>query len=189
MNIDKYMRLKLTEKLLWDLYNFKNRTGNIISKILPERGGLRFSDFNTFRNEWTNENKKKYEREKSRKRFSQIIKNLKNKGYLNVKDIKNRKAVLITPRGMKKLFEIELKTGGKDKRSDKKWQMILFDIPEVSRRSRDLFRKQLKYLGYKNFQKSIWVCPYDVLKVTQKLIKNYKLDRFVRLLLIEEIKI
>jgi predicted transcriptional regulator len=183
------MRLKLTEKLLWDLYNFKNKTEDVISKIVPEKHGLPFSNFNLFRDEWTNEGKKRYEREKNRKRFSQIIKNLKNKGYLNVKDIENRKAVMITPRGMKQLFEIELKVGEKNKRPDKKWQMILFDIPEVSRRSRDLFRKQLKYLGYQNLQKSIWVCPYDVLKATQELIKNYKLDRFVRLLLVEEIKI
>jgi hypothetical protein len=183
------MKLKLTEQLLWDLYNFKNKTGDIISGILPERYGLRFSNFNAFRNEWTSENKRKYEREKSRKRFSQIIKNLKNKGYLNVKDVKNRKAILITSRGIKKLFEVGLKTNGRNKRPDKKWQMVLFDIPEVSRKSRDLFRKQLKYLGYQNLQKSIWVCPYDVLKITQKLIKNYKLDRFVRLLLVEEIKI
>jgi hypothetical protein len=183
------MKLKLTEKLLWDLYNFKNKTGNIMNKIIPETRGLPFSGFNLFRDEWTSENKKKHEREKSRKRFSQIVKNLKNKGYLNVKDIKNGTAVMITPSGMKQLFEIEIKIGEKNKRSDKKWQMILFDIPEVSRRNRDLFRKQLKYLGYQNLQKSVWVCPYDVLKVTQKLIKNYKIDRFVRLLLVEEIKI
>jgi len=183
------MRLKLTEKLLWDLYNFKNKTGDAINKILPERYGLRFSDFNTFRNEWTNENKKRRERERSRKRFSQIIKNLKNKGYLNVKDIKNRGAILITSKGMENIFDTRLKMGDKNKRLDKKWQMILFDIPETIKKNRDLFRKQLKYLGYQNLQKSVWVCPYDVLKVTQKLIQNYKLDRFVRLLLVEEIKI
>ena len=67
-------------------------------------------------------------------------------------------------------------------------QMVLFDIPEDRRRHRDLFRKQLKYLGYEKLQRSIWVCPYNVLGLTQRLIKNYKLDRFVRLLLVEEIK-
>jgi len=50
-------------------------------------------------------------------------------------------------------------------------------------------RKHLRYLGYKKLQQSIWVCPNNVLRATQQIIKNYKLDRFIRLLLVEEVKI
>ena len=56
----KKIKLPFTEKFLWDLYKFKNRTGDLISKIIPEKRRLPFSDFNIFRDEWTSENKKKY---------------------------------------------------------------------------------------------------------------------------------
>jgi DNA-binding transcriptional regulator PaaX len=118
-----------------------------------------------------------------------LINYLKNKGYLNIKDLKNRKAVMLTSEGIKKVSNIKIKLTEKKRRKDGKWQMVFFDIPEQRRRDRDMFRRQLKYLGYQKLQQSIWVSPYEVLKETQGLIKNYKLGRFVRLLLVEEIKI
>jgi DNA-binding transcriptional regulator PaaX len=133
---------------------------------------------------------KKVSRDKARKRrFYRIISYLKVKGYLNIKDLKNRKAVIITPKGMEKVLRTELKFGDRKKRKDRKWQMIFFDIPEKRRKDRDYLRKYLGYLVYKKLQQSIWVCPYDVLKETQQIIKNYKLERFIRLLLVEEVKI
>ena len=97
--------------------------------------------------------------------------------------------MILTPKGLERVFNIKIKLTEKTKRKDRKWQMVFFDIPEQRRKDRDMFRRQLKYLGYQKLQQSIWVSPYEVLNDTQNLIKNYKLDRFVRLLLVEEIKI
>ncbi|MFH1129225.1 MAG: CRISPR-associated endonuclease Cas2 [Patescibacteria group bacterium] len=183
------MRIKLpfTEKFLWDLYNFKNKTGDVISKILPARGGLRLSDFNTFRSEWTNQNQKKREREKSRKKFTFLIYRLKRQGCLKTLKIKNNSAVMITRQGLDKILRINLKLINKKTRKDNKWQMVLFDIPEDKRRSRDLFRNQLKCLGYTGLQKSIWVCQYDTLQETKDLIERYNLKNWVELLLVNKI--
>ncbi len=181
------IKLPFTEKFLWDLYNFKNKTGELIDKIIPEKYGLPFSDFNIFRDEWTNKNKKKYEKEKNRKRFTWLIRRLKQEGYLKTIKIKNNSAILITPKGLNRIFKTELKLIDRKPRKDEKWQMVLFDIPENKRRSRDLFRRALKSLGYTKLQKSIWVCRYDVLKETQDLIKRYNLKEYVELLLIQKI--
>jgi len=82
-----------------------------------------------------------------------------------------------------------MKTVDKKIRSDKKWQMVLFDIPENKKRQRDFFRRGLGYLGYKKLQRSIWVCPYDVLEETKNLIKRYKLEAYVEILLVNKIGI
>lgn len=67
--------------------------------------------------------------------------------------------------------------------------MIIFDVPEEVRKKRDYLRAGLKRLKYQKLQKSIWVCPYDVLKETQELIEYLKLEQFVKLLLVEEIRL
>jgi len=44
-------------------------------------------------------------------------------------------------------------------------------------------------LGFKYLQKSIWVCPYDVLEEVQNLIAKYELEKYVKTFLIEEIEL
>lgn len=180
-------KLPLTEKFLWDLYNFKSRTEDLISKIIPEKRGLPFSDFNIFRDEWTNRNKKRYEKERNRKRFTWLICRLKQNGCLKTLKIKNNSAILITPKGLDRIFKTKLKLTERKPRRDGKWQMVLFDIPETKRRSRDLFRGALRYLRYQKLQKSIWVCQYEVMKETEDLIKRYNLREYVELLLVQKI--
>ncbi len=181
------IKLPFTEKFLWDLYNFKNRAGDIINKIIPERHGLPFSNFNIFRDEWTNKNKNEYEKKRSRKRFVWLIRRLKQEGYLKTLKIKNESAIVITSKGMERIFKIRLKLTDKKPRKDGKWQMVLFDIPESKRRSRDYFRRALQYLGYQKLQKSIWVCQYDVMQETKNLIKRYSLKEYTEILLIQKI--
>jgi hypothetical protein len=36
-------------------------------------------------------------------------------------------------------------------------------------------------------QKSIWICPYEVTKETEEILRKYNLDPHVKLFLIEEI--
>ncbi len=105
-----------------------------------------------------------------------------------VKKGKNKNAIILTPKGAERILEIEKKISGLTKRKDGKWQMVIFDIPEDIRQRRDYFRAGLKRLKYQKLQQSIWICPYDVLKDTQELVRYFKLGPFVRLLLIEEIK-
>ena len=76
------IKLPFTEKFLWDLYNFIDEAKNLMPRLHPKRYGLPFSDFNIFRDEWTNVNKKKYEKTKSRKRFTWLVQRLKQEGYL-----------------------------------------------------------------------------------------------------------
>lgn len=48
----------------------------------------------------------------------------------------------------------------KQKKWDKKWRVIIFDISEKHRIKRDLFRGKLREMGFRQFQKSVWVYPY-----------------------------
>ncbi len=43
---------------------------------------------------------------------------------------------------------------------DKKWRLILFDIPSNMEKQRQAFRRKLKYIGCYMIQKSVFVFPY-----------------------------
>lgn len=42
------------------------------------------------------------------------------------------------------------------------WRFVFFDIPEEKRRYRDYLRDTLRTVGFKEFQKSVWVYPFPV---------------------------
>lgn len=186
------MRLRPTEKFLWDIFELMKFKDELMNDIWSKKWyGIKdpfetlWPDLYGMRDRYW----EKYRDKKKRERWVRMVRYLKNKGYLNIKDLKNRKAIMLTPRGMEKVFGLRIQSTQRKRRADKKWQMIFFDIPEERRKDRDRLRKYLRYLGYKQLQKSIWVCPYNALKETQQIIKNYKLSRFARLLLVEEVKI
>jgi len=181
------IKLPLTEKFLWDLYKFSNKAGNLLEQIFPTNSGVKAFNKYMFYGYCKDAWEEKYRKEKEKTQFSRMVQRLKQNGYLKTLKIKGKKATIITPKGIEKLFKIELKILQKKKRKDRKWQMVLFDIPESKRKQRNYFRKALQYLGYKRLQKSIWVCPYDTLKETEELIKRYNIKPFVELLLIEKV--
>ena len=45
---------------------------------------------------------------------------------------------------------------------DGKWRLIFFDVAEFNRKKRDQFRKYLKLLEMEQFQKSVFISPYDI---------------------------
>ena len=53
---------------------------------------------------------------------------------------------------------------------DKKWRVIIFDIPEKRRSIRDKFRMMLRELGYYRLQDSVWIFPYS----TEELVSSMK---------------
>ena len=50
------------------------------------------------------------------------------------------------------------------------WRIVLFDMPESKRNHRDYLRKTLKMVGFREFQKSIWVYPYPVPPFLKQLL-------------------
>ncbi|MBT9171409.1 MAG: CRISPR-associated endoribonuclease Cas2 [Actinobacteria bacterium] len=174
------MKIPVTDKFLWSLYNFIEDMDRIADFGIPRsmREGIDIWSVKQKHEEW---------RAIDRKQFSKTIYYLKKRGLIKIKNLENKKAIILTPQGSEKALKIKYKMMDKKKRKDGKWQMIIFDIPEKKRRLRDLLRENLNFLGYKMLQKSIWVCPYDVTKETEEFLRIHSLDSYVRLFLIEEL--
>ena len=97
---------------------------------------------------------------------------------------------MLTKKGFDKAVraQFDLENDSMEKRKDGKWVMLIFDVPEKYRKSRELLRGILYKLKYKMFQQSVWISPYDVSERTEGLLQEYSLDEFVKIFLIEEIK-
>ncbi|MCK5413710.1 MAG: hypothetical protein KAI57_05065 [Candidatus Pacebacteria bacterium] len=175
------MKLPITEKFLLDVYSHIEKLNETYNFIAPRTMKDAFyPDLYKLRN--------KYEKQEERQKFNQLIYYLKKNGYIKIKNLEQNKGVILTKKGEEKILRIKLKTKKKKGRADKKWQMIIFDIPEKKRHLRDLLRSKLYLLNYKMLQQSIWICPYDVAKETEFILRKYSLDPYVKLFLIEEIK-
>jgi len=68
----------------------------------------------------------------------------------------------LTEKGAATLSKHELKQAAikKQKRWDKKWRIVIFDVRETRRFCRDSIRASLKNLGFKYLQDSVWLYPY-----------------------------
>ena len=65
-------------------------------------------------------------------------------------------------------------------RWDHKWRVILFDIPQTQAKLRDALRQRLKQLGLIEFQKSVFIHPYECRNEIDFVIELYNARRFVR---------
>ncbi len=70
---------------------------------------------------------------------------------------------------------------------DKKWRIVIFDIPEKLRNKRDCFRDSLKCAGFQKLQNSIWVNPLGEFDDIQELARHYKIEKYVILIFADNI--
>jgi len=63
----------------------------------------------------------------------------------------------------------------------------MFDIPEQYKQARIVFTKKLKELGFMQFQKSVWICPYPCSEIVEALKGIYEIRPFVKLALVDNI--
>lgn len=95
----------------------------------------------------------------------QSIYKLKRNNYIKWKydKSKNVYSVELTEKGKKafdktRFDDITMVTPGE---WDGQWRFLIFDIPEKRKIFRDILRAKLKHLGFFQFQKSVWVYPFE----------------------------
>jgi len=116
---------------------------------------------------------------------------LKYQGLVSVKKRNGRVEIKLTPKGKEKLKFIEfwdLKLE-KEKRWDKKWRIIIFDIPEKKYRIREMFRLKLKDFGFYQLQKSVWLYPYKCEKEIAYLRELIGARKFIKVIIAESLEL
>jgi DNA-binding transcriptional regulator PaaX len=88
---------------------------------------------------------------------------------------------------VKKNFYLDFKVKKPDS-WDGLWRVVIFDVPEKFRQSRDILRRKLTESNFYQIQKSGYVYPYECTKEVSALSKNLMISRDVVIMVSEIIQ-
>ncbi|OGG53804.1 CRISPR-associated endonuclease Cas2 [Candidatus Kaiserbacteria bacterium RIFCSPHIGHO2_01_FULL_53_29] len=118
-----------------------------------------------------------------------VLTRLKQQGYISFEERNGERFARITDAGRHTLLRNGVALSKKIRfRWDKRWRVIIFDIPEKRRRVRDTLRETMKSFGFYRLQDSVWVYPYDCEEIIMLLKADLRLGGSVLYMVVEKIE-
>jgi len=108
-----------------------------------------------------------------------VLAKLKNLGFAEKFTKENDIYYRITEKG-EKFFDNTLSVLKIPNRWDNRWRLVLFDIPETHRATRDKLRRALSNLGMGILQASVWISPLDIKEEINKIANKLKLETNIK---------
>lgn len=94
--------------------------------------------------------------------------------------------VLLRDNGKEKILKYSIKAildfKKKEKIWDGKWFFVFFDVPEIQRNKRNKLRVFLKQLGFYQYQKSVYIFPYECKKeiaLIKRIVEGAKYMKYI----------
>ena len=84
-------------------------------------------------------------------------------------------------------YQIDEMTVPEMKTWDRKWRIVIFDIPEKKKKSRDALSGTLKRMGFLQLQKSVFIHPFNCNKEIEFIIEFFGLRQYVRMIIAESL--
>ena len=97
--------------------------------------------------------------------------------------------IVLTENGKRKAltYQIDEMKIKKAQKWDKRWRIVLFDIPEKKKKIREAIRHHLKNLDFFEYQKSVFVQPYDCKNEIEYIIEFYNIRKYVRFIMADSL--
>ena len=132
-------------------------------------------------------------RQLSNRRYyiNRLAEKLIKRGLMRVgNNSQGQKVLRLTSRGRQELehYKMRDKVIVKPKRWDGKYRVIIFDIKEWKKKTRNNLRYWLGHLGFVRLQNSVWVHPYECQEVVALLKSNFKIGNEVLYLTVESVE-
>jgi DNA-binding transcriptional regulator PaaX len=131
---------------------------------------------------------KKY---RANEKIKSALSSLSRRGLVVFETRGGKRYARITERGKKRLLierQKALLLSARPKRWDKRWRIVMFDIPERRRGTRDELRNTMKDAGFARFQDSAWIYPYDCEDFIALLKADLHLGNAVRYVIADTIE-
>lgn len=109
-----------------------------------------------------------------KRKVSDTFYRLRQQGLIDIQTVNRQIYISLTPEGEKRagIFQIDKLKITRPKRWDKKWRLLMFDIPQERKISREALRGKLKSLGFTQLQKSVWAFPFDC-RAEMELLQDF----------------
>lgn len=124
------------------------------------------------------------------KKISRSLSGLNKNKIIILKRVGDKFIVKLTEEGKRVVKEMKFENMKIEKLKvwDKKWRIVIFDIPEnKSKYVRDMMRQKLQKNGFCLLQKSVWVYPYPCEKEIQLICEVLEINTHVNIITAEKI--
>lgn len=126
----------------------------------------------------------------NKRRLKQVLKRFENKKIVEVVETTDGAVVRITKNGFTKalkykLEEIRIK---RQKKWDKKWRIVIFDIPERKKRIREELRARLRQMEFHRLQESVYVHAFPSFNEVEFLRQVFGVDISVTYIIAQKIE-
>ncbi len=124
-----------------------------------------------------------------RNRIWKVIKYLEAKNRISLEDRDGKTYVILTQHGRLQLNEDSIwdMRIEKPRRWDRKWRLVLFDLPVQHNTVRNSFRLKLEDLGFRLYQRSVFIYPYECHEEVHTIAKWYGIDEYIRYIVATEV--
>lgn len=129
----------------------------------------------------------------SKKQISGAIHTLKSRQLIEIIEEGDDKfKVQLTNKGKKRVrdFCFEALTIATPEKWDKKWRVLIFDIPtkpKIYHQAREALRHKIKELGFYQMQKSTWVYPYECEDEILFIAELFQVQKHIEILTVEKL--
>jgi hypothetical protein len=126
----------------------------------------------------------------SKKEVANALATIKRRKLIKIIKGKNGKFfVKLTNQGKKRIMKMSLESVSikKPKKWDGKWRIVFFDIPVEFNAAREALRYKMKELGFKQFQKSVWIIPYECEDEILFISEMFEVEKYVEIIVAEKI--
>ena len=76
----------------------------------------------------------------------------------------------------------------KPKKWDKKWRVMIFDIPETKRKIRNNLTLLFRQAGIHRLQNSVWIYPYDCEDIITLLKTDFGVGKYLLYMIVDELE-
>ena len=121
--------------------------------------------------------------------FLRDLKRLQKRELINYRELKSGEANVIIKAAGKKLalqYEIDAIKIEKPKNWDRRWRLVIFDIPDKKRVASNALGTKLKDLGFYKLQKSVYIHPFPCEKELEFTASIFEVRDHVLLLYISK---
>lgn len=128
--------------------------------------------------------------ERTRERaLRQTVHYMKQRGLIAYETRDYQNGIRLTPKGKEKLAKTSLDDLAIPRPDtwDEKWRLVFFDIPEDLKHRRNLLSRRLRWLGFQQLQKSIWIHPFPCRTELEALTEHIGVRKFVTYVEISQI--
>ena len=127
--------------------------------------------------------------QRERNKIWKAIKYLEAKDRLRLEPAQGAPRVSLTEDGRMQLDEDGIWDLAIDvpRRWDHKWRLVMFDLPSRHERVRQSFRLKLKDFGFKMYQRSVFIYPYECEREVNTVAEWYRVKECIRYVVATEI--